>query len=711
MHNFLFGNRRTNYSSFSPFGSQKNLKPGIISKIKNKIYGLFQPTINQQSLIQRIQTFEDENLEKELSNQFKNNLVLIDRIIPNLEDNLGLKRKCTYPFEQYIKDEFNTDKKQSKQTQTELNNKSSDSQIKTQNVKKQKKFKKNQSKMYKCRKMEENPKQLEFNLNNQKLKQNLQDKYENSSDCLSNQSNKKFKQFDSFSESSIPLKQQKGETSDYLSPVKILENQSIIQNDQKKKQKSDSINKKKESLSSVHSSPNQESVKDDSNKNKNFSNSTGTNTKGEGNETLINFQHGDIKQEVEEKIQEFKQNQDEIFQNTQESNLNQKQEQLKEDKSQIQKQELSIDQTQKKEKNDNKNENLQFQFFEGSNLTLNQLNENKEIIQEGTKIEEQKQLIKNQIFSPSKIKKEQDQTQSIHLQVDECLNRIDKQNSLIEKTSSFQNLQPQQNKEIQKNILQTSFLNNQNKQTIDKNEKLSKEQNPFLVQSPHISYDQISLYFQSSTTSNLNKQCQSQNQNQAVLDLFKISTQSPQKLLNKTQEKFNSQNLQQTNNNFGNPKVLQYSVNKQMEIIEQSPQINQIIQNQQQIFEQTKLNYQQQPTLQNNLFQQQQQQQQQHYPQQLIQQQSFQLQNSFPLQQHTSNQVSSLNLFQTNSFQQQQNEIMNNPLHLKNDVLSLFQDTKKSDRDIFQTQQYQQTSQSLNNSFNKGRKKQRINNF
>ncbi|CAD8148456.1 unnamed protein product [Paramecium octaurelia] len=120
MHKFLFGNRRTSISSYNPFGSSKNMKPGIITKIKNKIQGLFQTTINSQSIIQRIQSFDDQNLEQELSNQFKNNLVLIDRILPNKEDGTVLKRKSIFPFEQYLKEEGDSAKKYSQETQTDI---------------------------------------------------------------------------------------------------------------------------------------------------------------------------------------------------------------------------------------------------------------------------------------------------------------------------------------------------------------------------------------------------------------------------------------------------------------------------------------------------------------------------------------------------------------------------------------------------------------
>ncbi|CAD8068714.1 unnamed protein product [Paramecium sonneborni] len=763
MHNFLFGNRRTNYSSYNPFGSQKSLKPGIISKIKNKIYGLFQPTINSQSLIQRIPQLEDNNLEQELSNQFKNNLVLIDRIMPIKEENIGLKRKSIFPFEQYLKEEFDTDKKIYRKTQNDSNRKHMNQKIRMSNSKKQKKFKKDHSKIYKIQKMEENPNQLGFNLNYQNLKQNLEVKQENSSEYLQNVSIKQLKQFNTLIQDSIPFKQQKGETNNYLSPVKIRINQSIIQNDENKNKESNSIKGLKASLSSLYSSSNKEFVKDDLNINKKFSSSTGTNTKGEGNETILSFKNDDFQQELQENIQKlkqnkntsiFKQNQDEMFQNNQASNyfitkLNQQSEEFKKEKCTIL--EDYVNQTQKSD------ENLQLQDFEGSNLIQNLFNGNKQIIQQDIKNEEekkdilsiksntnpccqefqkiiisntdtniQKQNVNQELYlSEMKIKQDfQNQQEKIipqnQLQQEQYMNRsfktqIEKQNQLSVDISKFQDSQSQQqNNEIQKNILQNSFLTNQNKQTIDKNEKLGKEQNPFLISSPKISYDQISLYFQSSAISNQNKQCQSQNQNQGMIDIFKISQQqSSQQIMNKVQDKYNSQNLQQTINHFENPKILQYSFNKQMEINEQSPLIHQNIQNQQQIFDSAKLNYyQQQPTQQNILFQQQQ--QWQHYPLQI------QLQNNFPLQQNTSNQVSSLNLFQSNPYQQQQsNQIMNKPLYLKNDVLSLFQDTKKSDRgenliynlDIFQTQQYQQTSQSLNNSLNKGRKKQRINNF
>ncbi|CAD8154753.1 unnamed protein product [Paramecium pentaurelia] len=747
MHKFLFGNRRKNISSYNPFGSQKNMKPGIITKIKNKIQGLFQPTINSQSLIQRIQSFDDKNLEQELSNQFKNNLVLIDRIIPNKDDIIILKRKSICPFEQYLKEEMDSDKKISKETQTDMSSKPSDSQIKTSNVKKKKKFKKEHSKINKSRKMEENPKQLEFNLNKQNFKQNLNQKYENQSEYQFNYSNKRLKQFDSFTESSIPIKQ-KGETSDYLSPVKILENQSIIQNDDNNNLKCDSFLKElKVSSSSAQSPSNNNHFKDELNKNNKFSSSTGTNSKGEGNETILSFKNVYFQQEPQENIKDIdqnkkpsiiQQNQEQEFENNQKSNesciqiLNQNNLIIKNENNNnlndkdnnkqehLQIQTIDVIQKQIKGNKQQEAENKEQNNIQNSSLLDSNSNDKQfhTIKQCHIETNTTKQL-SNQISQQQDIKNEQQLEnqqdkigQEVFQQQNQFLNQNllsqnEQQDYLSEKTSKFQNSLPQQSKDIQKNILQTSFLNNQNKQTVDKS---IKEQNPFLTQSSNISSDQISLYFQAFSTSNQNKQCQPQNQNQPIIDLFKISTQQPQQIIpNKPQDKQNTQNLLQNSNNFGNAKILQYSTNKQMEIIEQAPtQINQIIQGKQQDFEIAQLNYQQQPNQQNNLFQQQ---QQQNYPQQLMQQQNFQFQNLFSQQQQTSNQISSLNLFQTSTYQQQQNDINNKPLFLKNDVLSLFQDTKKSDRDIFQTPQYQQTSQSLNNSFNKVKKKQRINNF
>ncbi|CAD8059149.1 unnamed protein product [Paramecium primaurelia] len=746
MHKFLFGNRRKNISSYNPFGSQKNMKPGIITKIKNKIQGLFQPTINSQSLIQRIQSFDDKNLEQELSNQFKNNLVLIDRIIPNKDDIIILKRKSICPFEQYLKEEMDSDKKISKETQTDMSSKPNDSQIKTSNVKKQKKFKKEHSKIYKSRKMEENPKQLEFNQNKQNFKQNLNQKYEKQSEYQFNYSNKRLKQFDSFTESSIPIKQ-KGETSDYLSPVKILENQSIIQKDDNNNLKCDSFLKElKVSSSSAQSPSNNNHFKDELNKNNKFSSSTGSNSKGEGNETILSFKNVYFQQEPQENKKDIdqnkkpliiQQNQEQEFENNQKSNetyiqnlnqvnnigLNQNQFDFQQENNMIIKKEnnnnlkdkdikqenqqiQTIDVIEKQikgnkqqEAENNEQNNIQNSSILDSNSNNKQFHAVKQChIETNTNIQ-----LQNQISQQQDINNEQ-QLENQQFLNQNLLSQNEQQDYLSEKTSKFQNSLPQQNNDIQKNILQTSFLNNQNKQTVDKS---IKEQNPFLTQSSNISSDQISLYFQAFSTSNQNKQCQPQNQNQPIIDLFKISTQQPQQIINnKPQDKQNTQNLLQNSINFGNAKILQYSTNKQMEIIEQAPtQINQIIQGKQQDFEIAQLNYQQQPNQQNNLFQ-----QQQNYPQQLIQQQSFQFQNLFSQQQQTSNQISSLNLFQTNTYQQQQNDINNKPLFLKNDVLSLFQDTKKSDRDIFQTPQYQQTSQSLNNSFNKVKKKQRINN-
>ncbi|CAD8148454.1 unnamed protein product [Paramecium octaurelia] len=680
MHKFLFGNRRTSISSYNPFGSSKNMKPGIITKIKNKIQGLFQTTINSQSIIQRIQSFDDQNLEQELSNQFKNNLVLIDRILPNKEDGTVLKRKSIFPFEQYLKEEGDSAKKYSQETQTDISNKPSDLQCKTTNAKKQQKFKKVDSKIYKSRKMEENPKQLEFNLNKQNFKQNKHQKLENSSEYYSNYSNKRLKQFDSFTESSIPLKQQKAETSDYLSPVKILENQLVIQNNENKNLKCDSFLKALKGSSSAALSPsNNDRLKDDLNNNNQFSSSTGTNSKEEGNETIQSFKSGFFQQAVQENV-------DDLDKNKKASNSQQNQ--------------------------DLEPKNIQNVNQKQSDFSLNQKKDNQ--LQEVLNIEQNKLQNSSQENSTPKDKQE---GQGLFPQQDQFLNQNlisqnEKQEHMSDNISKIQDLQSQQSQDIQKNILQVSFLNNQNKQTVEKNDKSIKESNPFLVQSSNISSDQINLYFQACSQSNQNKQCQPQNQNQPIMDLFKISAQQPQQIVNKPQDKQNTQNLLQSVHNFENAKILQYSTNKQMEIIEQaSPQLNQVIQNKQKDFEAVQLSYQQQLTQQNTLFQQQQQQQQQHYSQQLIQQQSFQLQNHFTQQRQTQNQISSLNVFQSNPFQQQQqNDLSNKSMFLKNDVLSLFQDTKKSDKDIFQAPLLQQTSSSLNNSFNKAKKKQRINN-
>ncbi|CAD8164140.1 unnamed protein product [Paramecium pentaurelia] len=761
MHKFLFGNTRVNNSSYCPFGSQKCLKPGIINKIKNKIQDLFIPRINSQSIIQRIQPFEDQNIEQELSNQFKKNLVLVERIIPNNEDNMTLKRKSICSFEQYLKEELDTAKKLSKETQNDLSGKTNHCQIKTSNAKKQKKSQKDHSKIYKDRKMEENQKQLEFNLNKQNFKQNQVEKKENSSENLSNCSNKRLKQFDINKENNIQFKQQK----DQKTSINIFENQEIIQNEDNKNQMSDLLLKRlKTSSSSVHSPSNKEFVQDNINMDKKLSSSTGINTKIEANDTLLSLKNGDFQQEIQYNMQNLdnnikpqiqKQNSEYGFQNIQISNeynikdCHQKQLEFKQDNSMVIQKQDCINQNNT-EQHDNKRENQLFQKSEQSKLIFSQIEGNKDmmlkvkqdvelkkhnnLIQQDLeqfenvnlsniqiKNSKQTQLIQNK-KNEQKLDKQKEKINSqVYLQEDQLLKKkissqIDKQDHLNEKEQQFNNVQNEQNKEISKNILQTSFLNNQNKQILEKNEKSIKEYNPFLILSPNISSDQISLYFQGTSTQNQNKEYQAQNQNQPLIDLFKISTQqsSSQQIINKTQDKQNTQNLQSifNVNNFANQKILPFSTNKQMEIIQQVPQITPIIQHQSYNFESVKLNYQQQSTQQNNLFQQQQQQQQQHYySEQLMQQSNYQIQNLFSQQPQTSNVVSSLNLFQSNPYQQQQNDQINQPFYFKNDVLSLFQDTKKSDRDIFQTQTYHQATQSLNNSFNKGRKKQRINNF
>ncbi|CAD8165353.1 unnamed protein product [Paramecium octaurelia] len=758
MHKFLLENQRMNYSSYNPFGSQKNLKPGIITKLKNKIQALFQPTINSQSLIKRIQPFEDQKLEQELSNQFKKNLVLVDRIIPNKDYSMAPKRKSFIPFEQYLKEELDIPKIQHKETQTVLDRKANDSDIKSQNVKKQKKAQKDHAKIQQDRKMEENQIQSEFIQNQQNSMQSLNEKKGYSKENLSNTSNKKVKQLDAFIESIIPNKQLKCETSDNQLSMKILEFQEITQTNDNKNQNSDQLLQKFKASSFQALSPSQnECIKDDVNMDKKQSSSAGTNRKVEANDTLFSFKNADFQSESQfniqniennQKILNFKQDQGQEFQNNQKSNqydLQQKQLEFNQDNQMMMQKEDSISeniiQLQRK-----KSENQSIQQSEQSKLNFTQVEENKSNMQQvKQKVDFKKRSNLIQIDQQDgeqlenlnlsniliftlkqpqfrqEFENQKDKVNSqVLLQGDQFLKKktqsqYDKQDQISEKEQKLQIYQNQQNKEIQKNILQGNFQNNQNKQIIEKNEELIKEYNPFLVLSPNISSDQISQYFQGGLTSNQNNGCQPQSQNQPIADLFKIPTSQSQSIINNLQDKQNPQNLLQMPNvnNFANARLQPYPQNKQLDLFQQAPQITPISQHQVFSFESAKLNYQQQSTQQNNLFQQQQQQQQQqhYYSEQLIQQPNYQLQNLFSQQHQPSNSVSSLNLFQSNPYQQQQNDLKNQQVYFKNDVLSLFQETKKQDRNIFQTQQYQQACQSLNNSFNKGRKKQRINNY
>ncbi|CAK73676.1 unnamed protein product (macronuclear) [Paramecium tetraurelia] len=766
MHKFLLENQRINYSSFNPFGSSKNLKPGIITKLKNKISALFQPTINSQSLLQRIQPFEDQKLEQELSNQFKKNLVLVDRIVPNKDYSMALKRKSFISFEQYLKEELNIPKKMPKETQTVLDRKTNDSDLKSQNVKKQRKLYKDHAKIQQDRKMEENQIQPEFNQNIiNSMQVSLNEKKGCPTEHLSNTSNKKVKQLDIFAESSIPNKLLKGEISDNQSSMKILETLEIGQNDDNKCQKSEQLLEKLKASSFLALYPsNNECIKDDINVDKNQSSSTGMNSKVEANDTLVSFKNADFQSESQfnlqnidnnQKLLNFNQDQGQEFQNYQKSNeydFHQKQLEFNQVNQILIQKDVCISQNNIEQQR-KKSENQSIQQSEQSKLIFTQVEGNKGNMQQVKQNLEQRKrsnltqidqqdgeqfenvnLSNIQVVTSKQTQLQQkleNQKEKIHTQVllqgDQLLKKkiqsqYDKQDQIAEKEQKLQNPQNQQCKEIQKNILQSSFLNNQNKQVIEKNEKLNKEYNPFLVISPNISSDQISQYFQGGLTANQNNGCQPQNQNQPIDDLFKITISQSQSIINNTQDKQNPQNLQSmlNVNNFGNARLQTYPQNKSLDIFQLAPQITPIIQQQTYSFESAKLNYQQQQTQQNNLFQQQQQQQQQHYySEQLMQQSNYQLQNLFSQQHQTSNSVSSLNLFQSNPYQQQQNDSKNQQLYFKNDVLSLFQETKKQDRsdnlinslDIFQTQQYQQACQSLNNSLNKGRKKQRINNF
>ncbi|CAD8103451.1 unnamed protein product [Paramecium sonneborni] len=772
MHNFLFGNRLSTYSPFSPFGSSKNSKPGIITKIKNKIQDLFQPSINPSSTIQRIQCYNELNLEKELSHQFKNNLVIVDHILPN---NQTSKRKSLYPFDLYLQELIQKQNQISEEPIINQAIKLKDQQPYLSQTKKQMKFKKNHAKIQKPRKMEANSslRDLEFNKKSQDF--NVELNQENSTSFQSNQSIKKIKFQENCIETASPSYNQKGQKKQQMSQINQFEIQSFANIKQNQQFSCQQLNDKKKRNSETQNRLSCK-FKQFIQENQYFSSSTGTNTKGEPQEALFNMEHISFSQESDSSISEeqcqiendsfeIKNKLFSIFHPDHEkqrfSDVQQEQEQIKysnelKNNQNLSQNKQSIDNLEKQNKI-NKQRNLKLDSdiisLQISCIRQNQNESNQqfkvisEIQQEQQEfITQEKQdnkqnddsnnnyrydniiisnaqqcmIENNQSIQENNDKLNQDamveqrnQNQLCNKQLDDKLDSSQSQNTLM---SMNYESPPKVSKIIQEY--------DQQKDLSRKNNQLQKQNNPFLDTGSHIDSNQVSQYFLSGLligNSQFFQQQQQNIRNQNHTDLFKMPTNNQlfkfnvlsdiQTYQTQPQNLFNEQNIIQKNN--------QCLIYEQMETIDQIPLNDQFNYSQQNIYHQPISNYYQ-PNFEQNY---------QSQSDAFQQSQSSNPWNSYqaPLQQQNLFPQMHINLFQSNSSIPNSNsnctqESRINHIYTKQDVLSLFSETnKKKDQsnlyniplDLFVIDSIQSSnsqSQNLNNSFNKGyRKKQRIN--
>ncbi|CAD8081698.1 unnamed protein product [Paramecium primaurelia] len=788
MHKILFENKLSTYTPFSPFGSSKNSMPGIITKIKNKIQDLFQPSINPSSTIQRIQYYNEQNLDKELSYQFKNNLVIVDHIIPNKDHIPISKRKSLYPFDLYLKE---LNQNQNQISDEAINNKQI--QIKHQEpyltkTKKQMKFKKNHAKIEKSRKMEVNPQKRDFEFNQKSKNLNVELKQENSSGFLSNHSIKKIKCIDNTIDIVSPSYQQEEQTNGKMSQINQFEIQSFENIKQNQQIGCQQLSDQKNRISKTQNrhSCNIVNFKQFIQENQYFSSSTGTNTKGETQEAIFNMEHISFSQETDSSILEEKQSIDDSFkiQNKlysyfhpnfiEKDNINVNQE-LKQnkcidehkimDQNQItQENSEYLKQQIKKQRNlrlESEIINLQIQCkLQTQNEKKNQIEKlefDNQVKQEELKCQVKQEELNSQINQV--ITKKEDScdnhnqnvffSHSIQkLEINQNINELEQNQDQIQQQLQNEQIYPKEllqkqlDEKLDSPLSQNTLLsmncesttknsniiqeNDKQKEYIMKTNQTLRQNNPFLDTSSHISSDQVSQYFLQGLLTGNSQNPQQQQQIikvQNPLDIFQM--QNNNQLFNfnvlaenqgyqaQSQNLYTQQYLTQKND--------QCLIYKQMEVIDQIPLSNQFLLNQQNNYQQPIQNYYY-PTYEQKQYREPVsfQQSQSSIPWVGFQQ-PIQQQNSYPQMQQSSFQISSINLFQSNSSMANSNsnccqeEITNNHIYTKQDVLSFFQDTnKKQDQNLFTLDSIQNNNtqaQNLNSSFTRGfRKKQRINN-
>ncbi|CAD8090180.1 unnamed protein product [Paramecium sonneborni] len=776
MHNFLFRNKLSTYSPFSPFGSSKNSKPGIITKLKNKIQDLFQPTINPSSTIQRIQCYNELNLEKELSHQFQNNLVIVDHILPNQEHNQTSKRKSLYPFDLYYQEVIQKQNQTSQESNINQAIKLKDQQPYLNKPKKQMKFKKNHAKIQKHTKMEDNSQQIDLDYNLKSQNFNVEFNQENSSNFLSNYSIKKIKYQDNCIEKPPPSNNQEVQTKGQMSQINQFEIQSFANIKQNQQFSCQQFNDQKRNISDTQNgiSCNIVNFKQFIQENQYFSSSTGTNTKGEPQELLFNMEHISFSQHIDSSISEEQcsinssfEIQNKLFSifhpdPTEQANF-----------IQVQEQQLN--------KSQNEHQNNEYQNQIDSLGSQKQFKKQKKLLLDSNIVSLQIQcnrsnlneFINQQCKIDSEIQQQQcqqsiTQEKSVNISNDDSVIYFKDENVIIQNVNQikignnqciFQNndkiqQQPQieqinhnqqliqqldkkpdspqsQNTLMSVNYQSTPKTSNiihefdQIKESNQNTDQLLKQNNPFLNPNSHIDSEQVSQYFLSGLVienSQISQQQQQTTKNQKFSDLFKMPRNNQlfkfnilsenQTYQTQTQNLFDQQNISQKDN--------QCLIYKQMETIDVVPQYDQFNFSQQNNFHQSVSNYYS-PNFEQKY---------QSQPDAFKQSQSsmpwnsyqvpLQQQNLFPQMQQSSYQISSINLFQSNSSMTKSNpnccqESRINNLYTKQDVLSLFQDTNKTqDQNLFVIDSKLNSnsqSQNLNNSFTRGqKKKQRINN-
>ncbi|CAK86911.1 unnamed protein product (macronuclear) [Paramecium tetraurelia] len=776
MHKILFENKLSTQSPFSPFGSSKNSKPGIITKIKNRIQDLFQPSIKPASSIQRIQCYNDQNLDKELSYQFKNNLVIVDHIIPNKEYMPTLKRKSLYPFDQYLKELDQNQNQISDEAIINQQIQQKDQEPQLPESKQQMMFKKNHAKNQKSRKMEGNSQKRDFLFNKKSLNLNDELKQENSSGFLSNHSIKKIKCSDNTIEIASPS-QKEEQSNGQMSQINQFEIQSIAIIKQNQQIGCQQLSDQKNRISETQNrhSCNIVNFKQFIQENQYFSSSTGTNTKGETQEAIFNMEHISFSQETDSSISEDKYSNDNSLeiQNklysifhpdfAQKGNVNSNQdleqnktpEELKNnqilDKNQLSNDILESSKQIKKQRNlrlqseiislsiqcnpqtQNKNQNqilqseVQFQqdeqkcqtksFITSQENSCDNHSTQNVFLSNPSQKQDQEQIVKEQ--NKNQIQQQQLQSESIFQKelkfIDDKLDSPQSQNTLLSMNC--------ESTIINSNIIQE---NDKPKEMNMKSNQILKENNPFLETISNISQDQFSQYFQQAlltgnSQNHLNQQQITKDQNQR--DLFKMQTNNQLFDFNVLVE---NQDLQVQNDNLF---AQQYYAQKndqcqnynKMEIIDQIllPDQSNLIQ--QNIYQQPYQIYYSPPFDQKFYCQPATFQQSQPSIPWVGYQSPISQQTPYPQMQQSSFQISSINLFQSNSSMvnsnpnccQEENPI--NHIYTKQDVLSFFQDpNKKQDQNLFTLDSNQNSNtqaQNLNNSFTRGyKKKQRINN-
>ncbi|CAD8168202.1 unnamed protein product [Paramecium octaurelia] len=769
MHKILFENKLSTQSPFSPFGSCKNSKPGIIAKIKNKIQDLFQPSIYPSSSIQRIQYQYDQNLDEELSYQLKNNLVIVDHIIPNKEHIPTAKRKSLQPFDQYLKQLDQNQIQISDEANINKQIQQKDQEPQLPKSKQQMMFKKNHAKNEKQRKMEDNSQKRDISFNKKSL--NLSDKLkqENSSDFLSNHSIKKIKCSDNTIEIASPSQQEEW-SKGQMSQINQFEIQSIAIFKQNQQIGCQQLSDQKNRISETQNrhSCNIVNFKQFIQENQYFSSSTGTNTKGETQEAIFNMEHISFSQETDSSIQEkrcsndtsleiqnklysifhpdiaqkgnINSNQDleqnktlEELKNNQILDQNQLSIDISESSKQIKKQRnlrleseiisLSI-QCNPQIKNKNQNQILQsepqFQqdeqkcqtnsFIKSQDNSFDNHSTQNVILPNPIQKQDQEPIVleqnKNQI-------KQQQQSESILQQelkqIDDKLDSPQSQNTLLSMNC--------ESTIMSSNIIQ---VNDKPKELNMKSNQILRENNPFLYTNSPISQNQVRQYFQQTMqTGNPQNYLQQQQiaKDQIQTDLLKMQTNNQlfdfNVLLENSDVQAQNDNLFQKND--------QCLIYNKMEIIDQIKLPDQFNQIQPNNYQQQNQNYYS-PTFEQKCYYQPATFQ---YSSACIPWAGYQSpilqQNPYQQIQQSSFQISSINLFQSNSSMANSNpnccqeENSNNHIYTKQDVLSFFQDpNKKQDQNLFtldSNQNVNAPAQNLNNSFNRGyRKKQRINN-